>query len=33
MSKVVTHIGFEFEVRADILRIWGYLPKSYDEFS
>jgi hypothetical protein len=32
ISKAVAHIGFEFEVRADILRIWGYLPKSYDDF-
>ena len=29
---VVRRIGFAFEVRADVLRIWGYLPKSYDDF-
>lgn len=32
ISKVVAQIGFEFEVRADVLRIWGYLPKSYEDF-
>lgn len=30
--KVVENIGFEFEVRDDVLRIWGYLPKSYEDF-
>lgn len=32
ISKVVGDIGFEFEVRGDVLRIWGYLPKSYEGF-
>ncbi len=32
ISKVVARIGFEFEVQADVLRIWGYLPKSYEDF-
>jgi len=32
ISRVVKNIGFEFEVRADVLRIWGYLPKSYEDF-
>ncbi|MGO4320433.1 hypothetical protein QMK47_13575 [Pseudomonas sp. P9_35] len=32
ISKVVAQIGFEFEVRADVLRIWGYFPKSYEDF-
>lgn len=32
IADVVRRIGFEFEVRADVLRIWGYLPKSYDDF-
>ena len=32
ISKVVNAIGFEFEVRGDVLRIWGYLPKSYEDF-
>ena len=32
ISKVVDEIGFEFEVRGDVLRIWGYLPKSYEDF-
>ncbi|MFL1503822.1 DUF6678 family protein [Pseudomonas sp. O64] len=32
ISQAVAHIGFEFEVRADVLRIWGYLPKSYEDF-
>jgi hypothetical protein len=30
--KVVKQIGFEFEVRGDVLRIWGYVPKSYEDF-
>ena len=25
-------IGFEYEVIKDCVRIWGYMPKSYDEF-
>jgi len=25
-------IGFEFEVKGDMARIWGYSPKSYDDF-
>ncbi|WP_077431972.1 MULTISPECIES: DUF6678 family protein [Pseudomonas] len=32
ISKVVAHIGFEFDVRADVLRSWGYVPKSYEDF-
>jgi hypothetical protein len=32
ISKVVAQVGFEFDVRADVLRIWGYLPKSYEDF-
>lgn len=32
ISDVVAQIGFEFEVRADVLRVWGYLPKSYEDF-
>lgn len=32
ISKVVKQIGFEFEVRGDVLRIWGYMPKSYEDF-
>ncbi|HEY0062953.1 MAG TPA: DUF6678 family protein [Telluria sp.] len=32
ISKVVAAIGFEFEVRRDVLRIWGYLPKSCEDF-
>lgn len=32
ISQIVKQIGFEFEVRADVLRIWGYLPKSYEDF-
>ena len=32
ISKAVARIGFEFEVQADVLRIWGYLPKSYEDF-
>ncbi|WP_426212661.1 DUF6678 family protein [Massilia sp. TWP1-3-3] len=32
VSIVVKQIGFEFEVRGDVLRIWGYMPKSYEDF-
>ncbi|OPA87980.1 hypothetical protein BFW88_18465 [Pseudomonas fluorescens] len=32
ISKVVANIGFEFEVQGDVLRIWGYLPKCYEDF-
>ncbi|SHH10669.1 DUF6678 family protein [Massilia sp. CF038] len=32
ISEIVKQIGFEFEVRGDILRIWGYVPKSYEDF-
>ncbi|WP_371868465.1 DUF6678 family protein [Telluria aromaticivorans] len=31
ISKVVEQIGFEFEVRGDVLRIWYYMPKSYED--
>lgn len=31
-DQIVEQIGLEFEVRADVLRIWGYLPKSYEDF-
>lgn len=24
--------GFEFEVKGDVVRIWGYYPKSYEDF-
>jgi hypothetical protein len=29
---LVTEIGFEYEVKEDKLRIWGYGPKSYEDF-
>lgn len=32
ITKVVEQIGFEFEVRGDVLRIWGYKPKSFEDF-
>jgi len=31
--NLVEGIGFEFEVKNKILRIWGYGPKSYEEFN
>ncbi len=31
--NLVKEIGFEFEVKNDILRIWGYAPKSYEELT
>tara|TARA_R110002020_G_scaffold36546_7_gene109964 strand:- start:1368 stop:1769 length:402 start_codon:yes stop_codon:yes gene_type:complete len=30
--NLVEGIGFEFEAREGMLRIWGYGPKSYDDF-
>lgn len=30
---LVEKIGFEFEVKNGILRIWGYAPKSYEQFN
>jgi hypothetical protein len=29
---VIKKIGFESEVRGDIVRIWGYLPKAFEDF-
>ncbi len=31
LSKLA-EIGFEFEVRGDVARVWGYAPKSYEDF-
>lgn len=28
----LTEIGFEFEVRVDVVRIWGYYPKCFADF-
>lgn len=25
-------VGFDFEVKGDVVRIWGYYPKSYEDF-
>jgi hypothetical protein len=30
--SLLRRIGFEFEVRSDVARIWGYLPKSMEDF-
>jgi hypothetical protein len=32
ISHIGQAIGFEFKVRGDVLRIWGYLPKSCEDF-
>lgn len=32
MIPVLRSIGFEFEVREDVVRLWGYLPKCYEDF-
>jgi len=32
ISNLVQAIGFEFDARGDVLRIWGYLPRSYEDF-
>ena len=29
---VLKNIGFDFERRSDVVRIWGYLPRAYDDF-
>lgn len=29
---VLAKIGFDFEKRGDVVRIWGYLPRSYEDF-
>jgi hypothetical protein len=31
--NLVEKIGFEFEVNNSVLRIWGYGPKSYEQFN
>ncbi|WP_245589242.1 DUF6678 family protein [Chitinimonas koreensis] len=28
----LTELGFEFEAKGDIARIWGYLPKTFEDF-
>ncbi|MDR2187925.1 MAG: hypothetical protein LBE62_07725 [Azonexus sp.] len=28
----LSEIGFEFEAKGDVARIWGYAPKSYEDF-
>ncbi|WP_175903707.1 DUF6678 family protein [Burkholderia seminalis] len=28
----LAEIGFEFEARGDVARVWGYAPKSYEDF-
>lgn len=28
----LAEIGFEFEAKGDVVRIWGYCPKSYEDF-
>ncbi|WP_321808574.1 DUF6678 family protein [Burkholderia sp. BCC1993] len=28
----LAEIGFEFEARCEVVRIWGYGPKSYEDF-
>jgi hypothetical protein len=32
ISALASRIGFEFEVRGDVLRVWGYLPRTYEDF-
>jgi len=32
ISKVLSAIGFDFEICGDVARIWGYLPKSREDF-
>lgn len=30
--SMIQSIGFEFEVREDVVRIWGYLPRCHEDF-
>jgi hypothetical protein len=32
LSEVLRGIGFDFEVRGHVARIWGHLPKSMEDF-
>ncbi len=32
ITRLLAGIGFEFEVRGDVARIWGYAPKCYADF-
>lgn len=32
IASALEKIGFDFEVKDDIARIWGYFPKSYEDF-
>ncbi len=32
LVSLLQRIGFDFEVRGDVARIWGYFPKSYEDF-
>jgi len=32
IKSLVKEIGFEFEIQNNVLRIWGYGPKSYENF-
>ncbi len=32
ITSLLNKIGFEFEVTGDVVRIWGYFPKSYEDF-
>lgn len=32
ISSVLRAIGFEFEICEDVVRIWGYVPKSREDF-
>lgn len=32
IKEKLKEIGFDFEVKGDVARIWGYYPKSYEDF-
>lgn len=32
MIAVLRSIGFDFEVRGDVVRVWGYLPRCHEDF-
>ncbi|MEI8573183.1 hypothetical protein U737_05875 [Methylomonas sp. LW13] len=32
IASKLSSIGFDYEVKGDVARIWGYFPKSYEDF-
>jgi hypothetical protein len=32
IAELLKKIGFDFEVKGDVARVWGYYPKSHEDF-